>query len=69
MDRVNKVMDWGLTLEVEKNFRKHITNICKAVTKTLWFIVRTSAEFNDTRIAMMLYNAYVRSKLEFGAVT
>jgi hypothetical protein len=30
--------------------------------------MRISAQFNDPRVAIVLYNAYIRNKLEYGAI-
>lgn len=68
LERVYEIRDLGLTLDVQLNFRQHIINICKSASKTLGFIIRMTTLFSNVRIAVLLYNAYVRSKVEFGAI-
>ncbi|KAH9634600.1 hypothetical protein HF086_009252 [Spodoptera exigua] len=34
----------------------------------LGFVMRTSSEFNNLGVATVLYNAYIRSKLEYGGI-
>ncbi|XP_047990755.1 uncharacterized protein LOC125229860 [Leguminivora glycinivorella] len=67
LDRVDEITDLGLTLDTRLNFRTHVTNICKKANRVLGFIMRVSSQFSDTRVSLLLYSAYVRSKLEFGA--
>lgn len=68
MERVSDIRDLGLILDSKLNFHKHVNVICKAASKMLGFVIRTSADFDDIRVAKILYNAFVRSKLEYGAV-
>jgi hypothetical protein len=68
LDRVNDIRDLGLTLDNKLDFHKHITILCKATSKLLGFIIRTSSELDSTTVVTVLYNAYVRSRLEYGAI-
>lgn len=68
LERVSEIRDLGLHLDCELNFRSHIVTICKSAHKALGFVMRMSKQFSDVRVAISLYNAYVRSKLEFGAI-
>ncbi|KAI5631267.1 hypothetical protein NE865_16016 [Phthorimaea operculella] len=68
LERVCQIRDLGLMMDARLDFREHITSICKASNKTLGFMMRVTSQFNDVRAAKTLYNAYVRSKLEFGAI-
>lgn len=50
------------------DFREHVKSLCKSANRTLGFVVRTAARFRDVRVAIMLYGAFVRSKLEYRAI-
>lgn len=68
LERVTEIRDLGLTFDRELSLRQHVTTVCRESSKTLGFIMRMSYQFPSANIALMLYNAYVRSKLEYGAV-
>lgn len=68
LDRVTSIKDLGLTLDSRLNMRDHIMSTCKSANRVLGFIIRTASQFHDDRVAVLLYNAYVRSKLEYGAI-
>lgn len=67
LERVDEISDLGLNLDSKLNFHKHVSNICKKASKTLGFVMRASKQFH-VGVAMALYSAYVRSRLEYGAV-
>lgn len=68
LDRVNDIRDLGLILDTKLDFHKHVTLICKQASRLLGFVMRTAADFDDVRVTRVIYNAYVRSKLEYAAV-
>lgn len=68
LERVKEIRDLGLLLDCKLDFHTHINKICKSAHKMLGFVIRTASQFDNTRVAKVLYNAYVRSKLEYGAV-
>lgn len=68
LEKVSKFRDLGLILDAKLDFHDHILNICKSASKTLGFIMRVASQFKGVTVAKVLYNAYVRSKLEYGAV-
>lgn len=68
INRVTEIRDLGLALNSRFTFKDHILKICKKAHRTLGFIMRTSYAFADSKVALILYNAYVRSVLEFGAI-
>lgn len=67
LERVEEISDLGLVLDTKLDFRRHVSNICKRASKTLGFVMRASKQFH-VGVAMVLYSAYVRSRLEYGAV-
>ncbi|XP_026321619.1 uncharacterized protein LOC113231510 [Hyposmocoma kahamanoa] len=68
IDRVFDICDLGVTLDSRLDFHLHVTTTCKKANSILGFILRTSYEFNDVAVAKVLYNAHVRSKLEYAAI-
>ncbi|CAG4990002.1 unnamed protein product [Colias eurytheme] len=68
LEKIDVIRDLGLIVDSRLDFHSHMMDICKKANKTLGFIIRVSSEFNDNGVAMLLFNAYVRSKLEYGAM-
>ncbi|CAG9135522.1 unnamed protein product [Plutella xylostella] len=68
MARVSEVRDLGVRLTAQLKFRDHITNICKKAFRNLGFVLRRVQGFNNIRTIIAIYNALVRSHLEFNAV-
>ncbi|KAJ2944969.1 hypothetical protein O0L34_g1866 [Tuta absoluta] len=68
LERVESIRDLGIVMDSRLDFHDHITTICKDASKTLGFIMRTSSQFPDTRVATLLYTSFVRSKLEYCAM-
>jgi hypothetical protein len=66
--RVSTIQDLGITLDTRLEMRDHIVNICKKANKMLGFIIRTASLFNNVKVAILLYNAYVRSRLEYNSI-
>ncbi|XP_061705639.1 uncharacterized protein LOC133516638 [Cydia pomonella] len=67
LERVQEIRDLGLVLDTKLDFHKYVTGICKQASKTLGFVMRASKQFH-VGVAVVLYSAYVRSRLEYGAV-
>ncbi|PZC77634.1 hypothetical protein B5X24_HaOG203142 [Helicoverpa armigera] len=68
MTRVTQVRDLGVNLTPELTFREHIINICKKAYRNLGFLLRQSQGFTNIRTVRVLYDALVRSHLEYGGV-
>lgn len=68
LERVYEIRDLGLVMDYKLDFHTHINKICKSAYKMLGFVMRTASQFDNVRVARVLYNAYVRSKLEYAAV-
>ena len=67
LDRVFEIKDLGVTFTTNFNFNSHVLDLISEGYRKLSFITRSSKEFNsDTCI--LLFNSYVRSKLEYGAI-
>ena len=68
MERVSSIKDLGVIMDSKLNFHDHILKTCKDANKCLGFIIRISAQFQNTQAIKQIYNAYVRSKLEYNAI-
>lgn len=68
IDRVQTIRDLGLELDTKLDFHGHICSITKSANKMLGFVMRTAPQFTSTAVPIVLYNAYVRSKLEYSSV-
>lgn len=66
--RVDFIRDLGVTLDSKLHFNKHIDCILVRAYKQLGLILRLGKPFTRGSTLKILYNAYVRSILEFGSV-
>lgn len=60
--------DLGVTFDNKLSFINHIDTIVSEAFKNLGFIVRTSREFTNTDTLKILYQSFVRSKLEYASL-
>lgn len=67
MVRVEEVRDLGVRLNTELHFRDHIASICRKAYRNLGFVLRRVQRFSIAAI-VTLYNALVRSQLEWNAI-
>ena len=68
LTRVTNIRDLGITLDSKLHFNLHIDNIVAKAFKQLGLILRISKPFTRGNTIKILYNAFVRSVLEFGSV-
>lgn len=67
LKKVSSIRDLGITLDSKFIFDKHINDIkCKSL-KMMGFIHRICKPFKDPQSILTLYNALIRSKLEYGS--
>lgn len=64
----SSVRDLGTCFDSQLTFNDHILNTCVAARKCLGFVIRQSKNFNSKIALSILYNAYVRSRLETNAI-
>lgn len=65
--RVTEVKDLGVRFTAELNFRDHIAEVCKKAYQTLGFVLRQSDGFTNINAIRALYEALVKSHLEFNS--
>jgi hypothetical protein len=69
LEKLSEIRDLGLILDAKLDFHNHVNLLCKQANKMLGFILRTASQFKEgVSVAMVLYNAFVRSSLEYGAI-
>lgn len=68
MQRTDAVQDLGVRLNSELTFREHIVNVCKKAYRSLGFVIRRAEGFTNMKAITSLYNALIRSQLEFNSV-
>ena len=68
LQEVKNIRDLGVILDSRLRFDMHIDNICKKALKTLGFFLRNCKEFKKPDTKICLYNALVRSILEYCSV-
>ena len=62
------VTDLGVTIDRELKFNHHVASIVSRANKSLGMILRVSKHFKDPSTYFLLYNAYVRSILEYACI-
>lgn len=63
--RKNTINDLGITFDSKLSFEPHISTIMRSAFRMLGFIMRATKGFQNHRSVLILYFAYVRSKLEY----
>lgn len=67
LQRVTEVKDLGITFTSDLQFRKHVVRVCKKAYRNLGFLLRLANDFTNIRALRALYEALVRSHLEYNA--
>lgn len=65
LTRVSVIRDLGVLFDTSLSFRHHIENIVSKAKRMLGFIIRMSKPFRNCSSIILLYNALVRSSLEY----
>lgn len=68
LQRSYKLTDLGIVFDTKLTFNDHITIVTDKAYKSLGFIIRNSKSFTDINTLILLFNAFVRSKLDYAAV-
>ena len=67
LQRSNSVTDLGVVFDSKLRFNLHIEAKVKCAFKMLGFLIRTCKDMSNTECMTLLYNAYVRSTLEYAS--
>jgi hypothetical protein len=68
LTELKNVRDLGVLLDHKLRFNAHIDSIANKGFRSLGFILRNSKEFRKPQTKIVLYNALVRSHLEYCSV-
>lgn len=65
IERVSNVKDLGIIFDEKLSFNDHVNGVCKKAHQMLGFIFRACKSFSNISSILVLYKAYVRSRLEY----
>lgn len=68
LDRPSVVKDLGVTFDSNMSFVNHISCITSSAFKMLGFVLRCSRPFSNYNTLFLLFNSFVRPKLEYASV-
>lgn len=68
LTRPDTVRDLGVVFDSSLSFRNHYESISNTAYKCLGFIIRNSCNYSSSNTLMLLYQALVRSRLEYASV-
>lgn len=68
LERASSVADLGVVFDHELRFSDHIFDISTRANKILGFVLRSVGGFADQEVLISLFNALVRSRLDYGSV-
>ena len=68
LPRLQSIMDLGVTFDSRFSFVQHVENILNKANKSLGFIFRSCKNFQTVHPFKCVYNAYVRSALEYCSI-
>lgn len=67
LDRVSEIRDLGVVMDSKLSFIPHVDKIVANSYKFLGFILRVGKPFKNASTYKLLFNSYVRSRLEFAS--
>lgn len=67
-NRCTSTTDLGINFDYKLSFSDHIDTICRSAMRMLGFIIRNCRAFSNVLALKSLFFAFVRSKLEYGAL-
>lgn len=67
ISKLNSIRDLGVIIDSKLLFDQHVNSIVKKASKTLGFILRTTACFRSLKPVKILYCSFVRSHLEYAS--
>lgn len=68
LNEVDSIRDLGVILDKKLNFNAHLDKMISSALKLLGFVIRCSKGFKNACTKITLFNALVRSKLEYCSV-
>lgn len=68
LQKVNQVKDLGVIFDSKLSFNAHVEKVVNACNRMLGYIMRQCQHFKNQKSLIVLYNAYIFSKLNFATV-
>jgi hypothetical protein len=68
LSKVHEIRDLGVLLDSKLNFASHVDLIIKKSAKLLGFLKRNTRCFKQSHTRLVVFNAFVRSRLEYASV-
>jgi hypothetical protein len=68
LDSVDSIYDLGVVLDAKLNFTSHIDSLFVKACRKLGYLRRIGKKFKDPYTLKTLYNAFVRSHLDYASV-
>lgn len=68
LHRPDTVRDLGVIFDPKLSFTGHINHVVSSAYKILGFIIRNCRDFTKGETLVLLYNSYVRSRLEYACI-
>lgn len=68
LQRKTDVSDLGVCFSSDLSFNTHVENVVAKANRTLGFIMRNTRSFNTLSLLDLLFDSYVRSRLEYAVV-
>lgn len=68
LDRKTETKDLGIIFDSKLTFNNHIENLNHTCFKLLGFVFRITREFQSSESVIKIYNALIRTKLEYASV-
>lgn len=68
LKRVEVFKDLGVLFDNKLTFNRHVEVTVLSANKSLGFVIRNSSGFTDTHLLTLLFNSFVKSKLEYASL-
>lgn len=68
LERCDVIRDLGVLFDSKLNFINHINNTIASASRMYGFLYRNCRDFDNIDCLVTLYNSFIRSKLEYGAL-
>jgi hypothetical protein len=68
LQKVQEMKDLGVIYDSRLTFNSHINQLYSSCLRLLGFILRTSADFKTSNSVISIFNAIIRSKLEYASL-
>ncbi|XP_044744577.1 uncharacterized protein LOC123306582 [Coccinella septempunctata] len=68
LSRLTEYRDLGVLCDSQCSFVPHLNQLISSVSKTYGYIIRNGRRFNNSNTLIILFNSFIRSKLEYCSI-